>query len=136
MPGKTRKGPQIINAVSWDPELWEAVACEDPHVRMWAVQYHQLLLKGIPKAHPDMTFVLRSLNSALKDYNRKLKEQVMEENAQLDEMKLSKELRDLYLVQREMRQQGHQRHHSLPYRENSQRLPLLGLLPLTPSVTP
>ena len=99
MPGKTRKGPQIINAVSWDPELWEAVDCEDPHVRMWAVKYHQMLLRKIPKSHPDMGIVLRALNGALKDYNMKLKQQVMEENAQLDEMKLSKELRDLYLVQ-------------------------------------
>ena len=99
MPGKTRKGPQIINAVSWDPELWEAVDCEDPHVKMWAVKYHQMLLRKIPKSHPDMGIVLRALHGALKDYKMKLKQQVMEEKAQLDEMKLTKELRDLYLVQ-------------------------------------
>ena len=94
-----KKGPQITNAVSSDSELWEGVDCEDPHVKMWAVQYHQLLLKETPKSQPDMVMVFRALNSALKDYKRKLKEQVMEENAQLDEMRLSKELRDLYLVQ-------------------------------------
>ena len=99
MPGKTRKGPQISNAVSWDPELWEAVDCEDPYVKMWAVQYHQLLLKGIPKTNDDMEFVMGALNRALKDYKRKLKEQVETEKAQLEELKLSKELRDLYLVQ-------------------------------------
>ena len=98
-PGKTRIGPQIINAVPWDPELWEAVDCEDPHVKMWAEKYHQLLLKRIPKTHPDMELVLRALNRALKDYNGRLRKQVMSENIQLEELKLSKELRDLYLVQ-------------------------------------
>ena len=92
-------GPQIANAVSWDPELWEAVDCEDPCVKMWAVRYHQLLLQKIPKNHPDMVVVLRALNSALKDYKWKLKQEVMKGNDQLDELKLSKELRDLYLVQ-------------------------------------
>ena len=100
MPGKKRKGPQITNAVSWDPELWEAVDCQDPYVKMWAVQYHQMLLKGIPKTNDDMQFVIGALNRALKDYQRKLKEQVEKKKAQLDEMKLSKELRDLYLVQK------------------------------------
>ena len=33
-----KRGPQITNAVSWDPELWEAVDCEDPYVKMWAVK--------------------------------------------------------------------------------------------------
>ena len=53
-----------------------------------------------------MVLVLRSLNSALKDYNRRLKEQVLRENAQLEEMKLSKELKDLYLVQQGERAAG------------------------------
>ena len=46
-----------------------------------------------------MELVLRSLNRALKDYNERLRKQVMRENTQLEELKLSKELRDLYLVQ-------------------------------------
>ena len=28
-----KRGPQITNAVSWDPELWKAVDCEDPYVK-------------------------------------------------------------------------------------------------------
>ena len=135
-PGKTKRGPQITNAVSWDPELWEAVDCEDPHVKRWAIHYHQLLLKGIPKKHPEMVLVLRSLNSALKDYNRRLKEQVMRENAQLEEMKLSKELKDLYLVQQGERAAGAPEAQLPAHRENSQRLPLLDLLLLPPSVSP
>ena len=46
-----------------------------------------------------MELVLRALNRALKDYNGRLRKQVMRENIQLEELKLSKELRDLYLVQ-------------------------------------
>ena len=52
---KTKKqGPQITNAVSWDPELWEAVDCEDPYVKMWAEKYHKMLVKKVPSCHPDM----------------------------------------------------------------------------------
>ena len=68
-------------------------------MKMWAIKYHQMLLRKVPKSHPDMGIVLRALHGALKDYKMKLKQQVMEEKAQLEEMKLSKELRDLYLVQ-------------------------------------
>ena len=100
MPGKTRKGPQITNAVSWDPELWEAVDCQYPFVKMWAVQYHQMLLnRKSPKQMMIWQLVLRALHGALRDYKMKLKQQVLEEKVKLDEMKLSKELKDLYLVQ-------------------------------------
>ena len=71
-----RKGPQITNAVSWDPELWEAVDCEDPYVKMWAEKYHKMLVKKVPSCHPDMVVATKALNSALKDYKYRLKQEV------------------------------------------------------------
>ena len=94
-----RKGPQITSAVSWDQELWEAVDCEDPYVKMWAEKYHKMLVKKVPTCHPDMVVATKALNSALKDYKYRLKQEVRKEQEKLDEMKLTKELRDLYLVQ-------------------------------------
>ena len=94
-----KKGPQITNAVSWDPELWEAVDCEDPYVKMWAVKYHKMLVKKVPSCHPDMVVAVKALNSALKDYKYRLKQQVKKDQEKLDEARLTKELRDLYLVQ-------------------------------------
>ena len=94
-----KKGPQITNAVSWDPELWEAVDCEDPYVKMWAVKYHKMLVKKVPSCHPDVVVAVKALNSALKDYKFRLKHEVRKEKEQLDEQRLTKELRDLYLVQ-------------------------------------
>ena len=94
-----KMGPQISNAVSWDPELWDAVDCEDPYVKMWAVKYHKMLLKKVPSCHPDMVVVIKALNSALKDYKLRMKQEVKKEQEKLDEMRLTKELRDLYLVQ-------------------------------------
>ena len=97
---KTKKqGPLITNAVSWDPELWEAVDCEDPYVKMWAQNYHKMLLKKVPSCHPDMVVTIKALNSALKDYKLRMKQEVRKEQEKLDEMRLTKELRDLYLVQ-------------------------------------
>ena len=94
-----KQGPQITNAVSWDPELWEAVDCEDPYVKMWAEKYHKMLMKKVPSCHPDMVVAVKALNCALKDYKYRLKQEVRKEKEQLDEIKLTKELRDLYLVQ-------------------------------------
>ena len=94
-----KQGPQISNAVSWDPELWEAVDCEDPYVKMWAVKYHKMLLKKVPSCHPDMVVVIKALNSALKDYKFRMKQEVRREQEKLEEMRLSKELRELFLVQ-------------------------------------
>ena len=62
--------------VSWDPELWEAVDCEDPYVKMWAEKYHKMLVKKVPSCHPDMMVATKALNSALKDYKYRLKQQV------------------------------------------------------------
>ena len=73
-----KKGPQITNAVSWDPELWEAVDCEDPYVKMWAEKYHKMLIKKVPSCHPDMMVAAKALHSALKDYKYRVKQQVRE----------------------------------------------------------
>ena len=62
-----KRGPQITSAVSWDPELWEAVDCEDPYVKMWAEKYHKMLVKNVPSCHPDMLVAAKALNGALKD---------------------------------------------------------------------
>ena len=94
-----RRGPQITSAVSWDPELWEAVDCEDPYVKMWAEKYHKLLVKNVPSCHPDMLVAAKALNGALKDYKYRIKEDLRRDQKKLDENKLTKELRDLYLVQ-------------------------------------
>ena len=83
----------------WDPELWEAVECEDPYVQMWAVKYHKMLLKKVPSCHPDMVVVVKALNCALKEYKQRMKQEVKKDQEKLDEIKLTKELRDLYLVQ-------------------------------------
>ena len=93
------KGLQITNSVSWDPELWEAIDCEDPYVKMWAVNYHKMLLKNVPSYHPDMVVAIKALNSALKEYKERVKQEVAKDQEKLDELKLTKELRDLYLVQ-------------------------------------
>ena len=94
-----RRGPQITSAVSWDPELWEAVDCEDPYVKMWAEKYHKLLVKNVPSCHPDMLVAAKALNGALKDYKYRIKEDLRRDQKKLDENKVTKELRDLYLVQ-------------------------------------
>ena len=91
-----RRGPQISSAVSWDPELWEAVDCEDPYVKMWAENYHKLLRKNVPSCHPDMIVVVKALNCALKEYNQRMKKEVQKEKEKLEEMKITKELRELY----------------------------------------
>ena len=46
-----------------------------------------------------MGIILKALHDALKDYKLRLKQQVMEEKVKLDELKVTKELRALYLVQ-------------------------------------
>ena len=89
----------ISNAVSWDPELWDAVDCEDPYVKMWAENYHKLLLKQVPRNHPDMVVVIKALNSALKDYKQRMKQELKKEQEKLNELRVTKEFRDLYLVQ-------------------------------------
>ena len=94
-----KRGPQISSAVSWDPELWEAVDCEDPYVKMWAENYHKLLRRNVPSCHPDMIVVVKALNSALKEYNERMKKEVQKEKEKLEEMNITKELRELYLVQ-------------------------------------
>ena len=94
-----RRGPQITSAVSWDPELWEAIDCEDPYVKLWAEKYHKMLVKNVPSCHPDMLVAAKALNGALKDYKYRIKEDLQKDQKKLDEIKLSKELRDLYLVQ-------------------------------------
>ena len=94
-----KKGPQITSAVSWDPELWEAVDCEDPYVKMWAEKYHKMLMKKVPSCHPDMMVAAKALHSALKDYKYRVKQQVEKDQKTLDELRLTKELRNLYIVQ-------------------------------------
>ena len=94
-----KMGPQITSAVSWDPELWEAVDCEDPYVKMWAEKYHKMLVKKVPSCHPDMIVAAKALNGALKDYKYRIKQDLKKDQKKLDEMKLTKELRELYLVQ-------------------------------------
>ena len=79
--------------------MWEAVDCEDPYVKMWAEKYHKMLVKKVPSCHPDMVVATKALNSALKDYKYRLKQKVKKDQGKLDEMRLTKELRDLYLVQ-------------------------------------
>ena len=94
-----KNDPYVPLKECWDPELWEAVECEDPYVKMWAVKYHKMLVKKVPSCHPDMVVVIKALNCALKEYKQRMKEKVQEEQEKLEEMKLTKELRDLYLVQ-------------------------------------
>ena len=94
-----KKGPQITSAVSWDPELWDAVDCEDPYVKMWAERYHKLLVKKVPSCHRDMQVAAKALHGALKDYKYNLQQQVEKERKTLDELRLTKELKELYLVQ-------------------------------------
>ena len=94
-----RRGPQITSAVSWDPELWEAVDCEDPYVKMWAEKYHKLLVKNVPSCHRDMQVAAKALNGALKDYKYRIQQDLKQDQKKLDEVKLTKELRDLFLVQ-------------------------------------
>ena len=94
-----KKGPHMSIKESWDPELWDAVDCEDPYVQMWAVKYHKMLLKKVPSCHPDMVVVIKALNSALKEYKQRMKQEVKKEQEKLEEIRLTKELRDLYLVQ-------------------------------------
>ena len=58
-----------------------------------------MLVKKVPSCHPDMVVAVKALNSALKDYKYRLKQQVKKDQEKLDEARLTKELRDLYLVQ-------------------------------------
>ena len=93
-----KRGPQITSAVSWDPELWEAVDCEDPYVKMWAEKYHKMLKKNVPSCHSDMVVVVKALNSALKDYKYRLKQEMKKDQEELEEMRMTEELRNLFLV--------------------------------------
>ena len=94
-----KKGPQITSAVSWDPELWDAVDCEDPYVKMWAGKYHKLLMKKVPSCHPDMQVAAKALHGALKDYKYRVQQEVKKDQKILDELRLTQELKNLYLVQ-------------------------------------
>ena len=85
-----KKGPQITSAVSWDPELWDAIDCEDPYVKMWAERYHKLLVKGVPSCHREMQVAAKALHGALKDYKYNLQQQVEKERKTLEEMRLTR----------------------------------------------
>ena len=61
--------------------------------------YHKMLLKNVPSYHPDMVVAIKALNSALKEYKERVKQEVAKDQEKLNELKLTKELRDLYLVQ-------------------------------------
>ena len=94
-----KKGPQVTSAVSWDEELWDAVDCEDPYVKMWAGKYHRLLVKKVPSCHPDMQVATKALHGALKDYKYRVQQEVKRDQKILDELRLTQELKNLYLVQ-------------------------------------